>query len=76
MDSEKIITYKIDFRFFSEPAGTIYYSDYDDDTYSEVCDCCGKRKKCVCLHSDQYKTIMDICRECLKNHGIKEELIE
>lgn len=72
MNSEKIITYKIDFEFFSEPAGTLYYSDYDDETYSEVCDCCGTRQKCICLYSDNYRTIMDICRKCLKSHGVRE----
>ena len=76
MDSEKIITYKIDFEFFREPVGTLYYSDYDDETYSEICDCCGMRRKCICLHSDNYRTIMDICRKCAKAHGVREEMVE
>lgn len=59
--------YIIDFGFFSVAADSQWHEDCSE--YSEVCDSCGRKRKCHCLVSDEHHTIMDICRGCLKAHG-------
>lgn len=68
--------YIIDLPFMSQSAGTRWHEDCRG--YHEICDVCGKKKKCHCLVAGEYVTIMDICRDCLKAHGKKvvQEVVE
>ena len=59
---------KVDFRFFSAPAGTVYRRIVG--TYElNVCDCCGMKRSCDFYESEDGKVLMDLCRGCKKTHA-------
>lgn len=57
---------RVDFEFFREPVGTIY--ELIENTYElNVCDCCGKKRKCDYYSSEH--AYLDLCRTCRKEHA-------
>ena len=59
---------KVDFRFFSAPAGTVYHRIIG--TYElNVCDCCGMKRSCDFYESEDGSTLLDLCRTCKKTHA-------
>ena len=59
---------KVDFRFFSAPAGTVYRRIVG--TYElNVCDCCGMKRSCDFYESEDGNVLMDLCRGCKKTHA-------
>lgn len=57
---------RVDFEFFREPVGTIY--ELIENTYElNVCDCCGKKRKCDYYTSEH--AFLDLCRTCRKEHA-------
>lgn len=57
---------RVDFEFFREPVGTIY--ELIENTYElNVCDCCGKKRKCDYYSSEH--ACLDLCRTCRKEHA-------
>ena len=59
---------KIDFPFFSVPAGSTYRRI--EGTYElNVCDCCGKKRSCDLYAAEDWSTLLDLCRNCKKTHA-------
>ena len=59
---------KVDFSFFSAPAGSVYRQI--EGTYElNVCDCCGKKRSCDLYASVDWSVLLDICRNCKKTHA-------
>ena len=65
---------KISESFFHAPIGSTLIRI--ENTYQlEVCDMCGKKKKCDWFEWDPHisgMTGMDVCRTCAKIHEVKE----
>lgn len=63
-------------RFFSANAGDILYLHESAGTYPEVCDECGRKRKCALYmffgRNEINTTFMDVCRECSEKLGVAD----
>lgn len=59
---------KVDFDFFKTPAGAEF--ELIPQSYQlNVCDCCGRKRKCDLYQSVDGGTFVDLCRSCFKDHA-------
>ena len=60
---------RLENQFFGAPPGSVVILE-DDESYTEICDICFKKRKCRCFADES--DVLDICFECSRRLEVKE----